>query len=243
MFKVILIETLSTCTRACNFCAWGQDRKPAKKLMDCGLIEKIAKQLEGMDFDGRISLFHINEPLLDVRLPIIIQLFRDACPQSFITINTNGDLMHESYLYTLSLSGLDAIGWSIYDDAMMAKAQAFTDTEHVKIQILDQRQRKGFENRAGSLERIGQPNNNICYRPSYMIVVKADGTVPLCCSDMYGDYPMGNANTQPLATIWNSEAFEKYRQQLMRGRKGLNPCQNCSYSGKAPSARYPLDLI
>jgi radical SAM protein with 4Fe4S-binding SPASM domain len=235
MFNVVLIETQSSCNRACLHCKHGQGAAPVER-MHGDVINEIAWQLRKLEYQGRISPFGINEPLLDPRIRGVVQQFRSACPKAFISLVTNGDRLTIALRDRLFDSGLDGLGISIYEDAVWDRAQQFI---HPKVALLDMRG-AAFENRAGFLPGFEPRPDLPCLRPSNMLVIRPSGDVVLCCSDMSGEVVMGNVMEQSLMEIWQCEAFERYREQLKSDRHGLKLCEGCSHRGTTSGVRYPL---
>lgn len=250
LFKVLLVETRNICTRACWFCKFGQERQDESTVqMDWNTIERIVYNLRDLKYDGRISWFFINEPLLDKRIPQILRLTRENCPKAFITLNTNGDLLNKVTYEGLIKSGLDALGVSIYDDDAFDKVHKIQADR--RLVLLDMRHpaRGDIENRGGNIKTNSrffeedkfQFADKSCGQPFTMMAVNVKGQVVLCCADMYADVVMGDVKTERLESIWNSDAFEYYRNHLNGyGRKGLKLCDGCSHNGKASPTYYPL---
>lgn len=247
LFNVFTIETHNRCTRRCWFCKFGQkSRSSSYRLLPDELIEKIADNLHDLNFRGRISPFGINEPLLDSRMVDIIRLLRSKCPQAFISIGSNGDLLTEEIFHALMAAGLDALGLAVYDEASWKRLEPYHKYPNVRfndMRIPD----RWVENRGGSLGNAKPwPALDIhrpCLRPFTMMVIRSDGNVVLCCGDMYSDVVLGNVAQQRLEEIWNSEGFNFYRTRLASaGRAGLKLCQGCSHDGSTCAEDFPYDL-
>ncbi len=70
------------------------------------------------------------------------------------------------------------------------------------------------------------------------VYIHHDGNVFPCCY-MWRGAPLGNANTQPVAEIWNNEKMQKLRQAHSDGRlDGYHDCVHCH----APRPRLPVIL-
>ena len=209
------------------------------------LIKKIADNLQDLNYSGRISPFGINEPLLDNRLLDIIRLFRSKCPKSFISVESNGDLLTKNIYKSLVEAGMNALGLSIYDDQRWQELRHFTLYHNVTF--IDMRGNNNlFENRGGEIKQIKhQPLiDTICLRPTNMLVIRPKGQVVICCADMYNDVVLGDVNTQCLEDIWYSDDFNHYRKQLAAsGRIGLKLCETCSHGGRTSYMKYPIHNI
>jgi radical SAM protein with 4Fe4S-binding SPASM domain len=248
LFRAILIETSNTCTRKCWFCKFGQERQDETiTRMDWESIHKILENLKSLQYSGRISWYNINEPLLDRRMVEILRMTREYCPQAFISLATNGDLLDANLYHSLKASGLDALGVSIYDDKTFEKVKKFADRQMVLIDMRSMGE-DVLENRGGGVrqelpvferDRMRYLNRS-CERPFAMMVVDSRGQVVLCCDDLYGDVIMGDIQSHRLEEIWNNERFALYRNALdHEGRCNLPLCGNCSYSGEGFRPFFP----
>ncbi|MCX6554744.1 MAG: SPASM domain-containing protein [Candidatus Aminicenantes bacterium] len=250
-FRIVLLETMRACTRRCPFCAFGQKRPHPQlgQVMPMALLQKIAAELRQLSFRGRISPYCINEPLLDERIVDIVRLFRSACPHAFISITSNGDLLNDRLHAELEKAGLDRLALSIYDDQVLVRLKNLISRP--RIAIIDMRPGHGkLENRGGSIHgegnrfhlKPGSVAHLPCRRPGNMIVVQPNGQVVLCCSDMYGEQVLGDAQRQSLVEIWQSERFVQIRQQLEHHRQGLLLCESCTHNGSTSPRNFPRKL-
>jgi radical SAM protein with 4Fe4S-binding SPASM domain len=130
LFTRIQIQTVSWCNRSCVFCPSG--KFPVEKVfMPVEVYHRIVKQLQALNYTGRISPYLMNESLLDKRLAEFIAYTREHCPESWIAINTNGDALSETLLDRLFDAGLNSLDVNAYDSPAqhakhMALATRFT---------------------------------------------------------------------------------------------------------------------
>jgi radical SAM protein with 4Fe4S-binding SPASM domain len=61
--------------------------------------------------------------------------------------------------------------------------------------------------------------------------ITADGSVYLCCSG-WVDHPIGQVCCHSLATIWNNEAAQSFRESIHDG--SFRHCVSCPYTTRAP---------
>lgn len=62
-----------------------------------------------------------------------------------------------------------------------------------------------------------------------LMVIFANGDVPLCNVDYNNKFPTGNISTQSIAEIWQSSIANERRDFHMEGRRdGISLCENCS---------------
>jgi radical SAM protein with 4Fe4S-binding SPASM domain len=73
---------------------------------------------------------------------------------------------------------------------------------------------------------------NHCWRMWSSCVFTWDGQVVPCCFDKDANYPLGNATVIPFSTLWKSKKYQSFREMVLKGRKQIDICQNCSEGTK-----------
>jgi len=73
---------------------------------------------------------------------------------------------------------------------------------------------------------------NHCWRMWNSCVITWDGNVVPCCFDKDASHPMGNIKTQSFKELWNNENYRNFRQALLRSRKEIDICKNCTEGTK-----------
>ncbi len=73
---------------------------------------------------------------------------------------------------------------------------------------------------------------NHCWRIWSSCVVTWDGNVVPCCFDKDAKYIMGNINENTLEEIWNGERFNDFRKAILKNRKSIDICNNCTEGTK-----------
>lgn len=249
LFNLVLVETWNTCNRRCWFCKFGQPRAgEVRTRMSWQVIDKILEDLKYIHYSRRVSWVGINEPLLDGRLVEIVDKTRRALPNCFQSTITNGDRLTAELYRELTAAGLDSLAVSVYDDAALERISGL---DLPGAHIWDRRpygepqqavHTIDFTNRAGKLA-VSAPQDDArdlpCFKTHSGIGVLPTGVVPLCSDDMYGDVVMGNVLERSLLDIWFGDAFTRYRNQLWRGRHGLEPCRSCTNRGGPHLVRFP----
>jgi 2-iminoacetate synthase ThiH len=99
MFNYLEIETCSLCNRTCPWCLFGQlpnFRGDQLQFLDTFYIEKILSELNQNRFKGVISLYSMNEPLLDERIKngYLFQLCRNILTDTDVKIKINTNLLY-----------------------------------------------------------------------------------------------------------------------------------------------------
>jgi radical SAM protein with 4Fe4S-binding SPASM domain len=74
--------------------------------------------------------------------------------------------------------------------------------------------------------------DNHCWRMWSGAVVTWDGKVVPCCFDKDATHEMGNLSKEDFNSIWKGKAYTSFRKQLLRGRKEIDICKNCSEGTK-----------
>jgi radical SAM protein with 4Fe4S-binding SPASM domain len=59
-------------------------------------------------------------------------------------------------------------------------------------------------------------------------VITWDGKVVPCCFDKDAQHVIGEMGSQGMKEIWESKKYNEFRAELMRGRKNIDICSNCS---------------
>ncbi len=60
------------------------------------------------------------------------------------------------------------------------------------------------------------------------MVITWNGVVIPCCFDKDNNYKIGNIICSDTLKIWGSEELNNFRNALLRNRKGIEICCNCS---------------
>lgn len=116
----INIDVANACNFKCNFCFHAMDNKELKKsgfkpnIMNYELFKIIIKQIK--DFPEQIKcigLTGVGEPLLNKRLPDMIQLTKGCNVADKVVVTTNGSLLNHQLSKSLIDAGLDEIIISI----------------------------------------------------------------------------------------------------------------------------------
>ena len=69
---------------------------------------------------------------------------------------------------------------------------------------------------------------NRCWKLQHANVITWDGLVVPCCFDKDATHQLGNLKTQSFKEIWHNDNYKQFRTELMRSRKNIDICSNCS---------------
>lgn len=231
------IETFGHCNRDCSFCFVSSalpDRPNG--VMDETTWRKIIDQLTELRFAGRIGPYLYGEPLLDKRLPKLMQYAKEQCPLATIRINTNGDQLDEELFQKLIVAGVDHFVVTDYEEKPQERLKQIAKKYPWGILLRHQDDLKKT-NRAGGLFQIESRNRmeaDPCYRPLTQLVINWEGKVLLCCQDYYSDQCFGSIHENSIMDIWTSPSFQEFRTTLKKpnGRKQYKLCAGCDAPSK-----------
>ena len=83
------------------------------------------------------------------------------------------------------------------------------------------------KNREGKYE-IKNPLHNQCWKMWQSCVITWDGQVVPCCFDKDASHSMGNLNQHTFKEIWRGERYHQFRSSLLKARKEIDICKNCT---------------
>ncbi|MFN4285446.1 MAG: radical SAM/SPASM domain-containing protein [Lacibacter sp.] len=69
---------------------------------------------------------------------------------------------------------------------------------------------------------------NHCWKLWHANVITWDGLVVPCCFDKDAQHRLGNLHTQSFKQVWRNENYRHFRSELMKSRKNIDICSNCS---------------
>lgn len=233
--RTVEINAVDVCNRSCEFCPQSSDQfQITKGRISLSLITKIAKDLEEINFNGRITFTGFGEPLLYKDLVEAVSIFRSIVTNvKWIEIVTNGDYLTRGKIIELSQAGCTNITVSMYDCDMSSTFLPMAEGTNIDITL--KHSYEGFlqVNRNEMLnKKIFLTKAEPCYLPFYKMVIDKDGSVLLCSNDWSRHLDLGNVNDTKIIDLWLGEKMDKYRKYLKDGaRKNCNPCKFCDING------------
>lgn len=69
---------------------------------------------------------------------------------------------------------------------------------------------------------------NHCWKLWHACVITWDGMVVPCCFDKDATHRLGDLKKNNFVEIWHGTYYQKFRSQLLRGRKYIDICKNCT---------------
>ncbi len=69
---------------------------------------------------------------------------------------------------------------------------------------------------------------NECWKMQQGNVITWDGLVVPCCFDKDATHQLGNLKNHSFKEIWHSDNYKQFRTDIMKSRKNIDICANCS---------------
>jgi radical SAM protein with 4Fe4S-binding SPASM domain len=107
-----------------------------------------------------------------------------------------------------------------------AQVYDFENDPHQLIPTIDKysRYKKNKEGKVVSKSGLG----NYCWKLWHANVITFDGLVVPCCFDKDATHQLGNLKMQSFKDVWQNDNYKQFRRELMKSRKNIDICSNCS---------------
>ncbi|MFN7012698.1 MAG: SPASM domain-containing protein [Bacteroidia bacterium] len=73
---------------------------------------------------------------------------------------------------------------------------------------------------------------NHCWKLWHSCVITWDGKVVPCCFDKDAKHQLGDLQENTFETIWQSQSYYRFRKAVLKSRKEIDICSNCSEGTK-----------
>jgi radical SAM protein with 4Fe4S-binding SPASM domain len=238
----IELSLIDVCNRSCTFCPKSNEEIAPNtyQKMSRSLIDKLSDELIKINFRGAFAVCGYGEPLLHKDIIYITEKLAKA---GSVEIVTNGDVLNAKIMKNLYNAKASRLLISMYDGPHQIKkfkkiikeSKVPDDFVILRDRWYDKEKNFGVKltNRAGTID-IGNQIKNIhttCYYPSYQFLIDWNGDVFLCPQDWQRRVSMGNMMQQNIFDIWSGPIFDKYRKNLLKGKRINKPCSNCNAQG------------
>jgi radical SAM protein with 4Fe4S-binding SPASM domain len=126
------------------------------------------------------------------------------------------------------IADIKQLGQELGVDKVVLKTAQIYDYENGSELIPTQNRYSRYRKLANGKYELKNKLENQCWKLWQGAEITWDGKVLPCCFDKDAQYEMGNLNSHAFADIWRSEAYEDFRNKLLKSRKEIDICQNCS---------------
>ncbi|MCB0507786.1 MAG: SPASM domain-containing protein [Bacteroidetes bacterium] len=113
------------------------------------------------------------------------------------------------------------------DDIILKTAQVY-DYENGNSLIPENEKYSRYKKNADGTYSIKNELENSCWKLWHSCVITWDGKVVPCCFDKDASHQLGDLNSHTFQQIWNNDLYKNFRAQLVKGRKEIDICRNCS---------------
>jgi MoaA/NifB/PqqE/SkfB family radical SAM enzyme len=254
VFSLVELNLLAACNRRCPFCPAAHPEYYRRvyagvepRRLGLTLFRKILRDLQRIEYGGRVSFSGFSEPLLHPDWPDFLREARAMLPGVRTLLHTNGDLLDLEALRTLFASGLDELVVSLYDgpgqEARFEDMRRRVGLDGARV-VLRRRYFDGTDwgmaisNRGGLVDaerfggaRVPLPRARRCYYPFSQLKIDFTGEVMFCPHNWARKSRVGNVGDRSLWDIWTGGAMEAVRDKLSRADRSLPACASCDVDG------------
>ncbi len=246
----IELSLIDVCNRSCSFCPKSNDEIAPNtyQKMERPLIDKLVKDLREINFEGAFCLCGYGEPLLHKDLDYIVDSLGSI---GGVEIITNGDTLSKDKLINIYKSKATRLLISLYDGPeqldkfkkMISDAKIPEDFVILRDRWYSDKIDYGVKltNRTGTIKIGNQPEIDLkkkCFYPSYQVLIDWNGDIFLCPQDWQRRNTMGNIMQTSFIEIWNGNILNRYRKNLLKGNRDLNPCKTCNADGEVYGSKH-----
>jgi radical SAM protein with 4Fe4S-binding SPASM domain len=107
-----------------------------------------------------------------------------------------------------------------------AQVYDYENDPHNLIPTIDKYSRYRKDANGNMQSKSGMKNH--CWKLHHANVITWDGMVVPCCFDKDAMHRLGNLQMQSFKEIWNNDNYKQFRSELMKSRKNIDICANCS---------------
>lgn len=113
-------------------------------------------------------------------------------------------------------------------DQVLLKSAQINDFENGNPLIPSIERYARYAQQADGTYQIKNKLQNHCWKLWHSSVITWDGKVVPCCFDKDAQYQMGDLQQADFSSIWKASAYDNFRRQILKGRKHIDICQNCT---------------
>ena len=241
----IELSLIDVCNRACNFCPKSDESiaPNTNQKMQMVLINKLISDLKKINFEGAFCLCGYGEPMLHKEY---LEISSKLGSIGGVEIITNGDMVNKKTLVEIYKSGTTRLLISLYDGPeqvfkfkkMMSECNIPENFVVLRDRWYSDKIDYGVKltNRVGTVKIGNQPDTEDfkkkkCFYTAYQMLIDWNGDVFLCPQDWQRRQSMGNIMQTDIFDIWSGPVMSKYRRNLLKGDRNLNPCNKCNADG------------
>lgn len=124
------------------------------------------------------------------------------------------------------------LGEEIGVDAVWFKTAQVYDFENDPNHLIPSIDKYSRYRKEGTKHEFKGALANHCWRLWHDPVITWDGNVVPCCFDKDAKHKMGDLKEKSFKEIWKNDEYSKFRARILKGRKNIDICANCSEGTK-----------
>lgn len=126
------------------------------------------------------------------------------------------------------IPAIHALGRELGVDKVVLKSAQVYDFEQGNPLIPSNNKYSRYKQLPSGEWTIKNPLHNQCWKLWQGAEITWDGRVLPCCFDKDAQYEMGKLPESGFQEIWRNEAYNEFRNSLLRARSEIEMCKNCS---------------
>lgn len=237
--KNVAIETHNRCNYAHMHKKCPVSKVTFTRTLSSVKVKEVLFYLRNNNYKNVITLFHYNESLIEPRLFDFIKLTRRVCKFSPIIIGTNGLLLTKELAIEMYNIGLTCILVSTYSETEHKRICGIRKALLGKVpntKSFSIRRRKVLDDRLliQDGDDVDKYPRNKCKSPLSEVIIRANGELPLCCTDAQCKHSSGNINAGTTRNVLGKAINVLYNIQknLISGAPKLVICRSCFYKNR-----------
>jgi radical SAM protein with 4Fe4S-binding SPASM domain len=117
------------------------------------------------------------------------------------------------------------------DEVVLKTAQVY-EYENGNELIPDNEKYARYRRRPDGRWEVKSRLDNHCWKMWHSCVITWDGAVVPCCFDKDARHKLGQLKDFEMKEIWHSDSYRNFRAAVLKGRKEIEICRNCSEGTK-----------
>ena len=126
------------------------------------------------------------------------------------------------------VEAIQEMGKELGVDKVVLKTAQIYDYEQGSPLIPKNEKYARYKKGPDGVYRVKNKLKNQCWKLWMGAEITWDGRVLPCCFDKDAEYVMGKLNENDFKSIWNGPEYKAFRQNLLKSRKEIDICTNCT---------------
>lgn len=176
------------------------------------------------------ATFSKIDKVFEAGLDFLVMDIDSLDPEKYASMRVNGKLSqlqpivkyilsHPKRPYTVAQT-INIDGKQEYTEAEFLEWTGGLKADEIRYKFLD-----SFRGEIAPEKGVLKPED-VCKEPFYGFTIHVNGNVVVCDRDWAGENVMGNIFTQSVEEIWNSEKYQKFREEMLSDEKP-SMCRKC----------------